>query len=183
MFKLIWRNTIRHPLRASLTWPAWPWPPGLRPVRTMVAAWYAGVEGASPTRLVTRNAISLIYPLPMAYLVKIRACPGGSRGLRNWFGGNYKDEKQFFPSSPWTRYASISRSTPNSSCRWTSSSLFPGPPGPAGRALPPLRLAPGRLHHPQGQHLSRGMAVLIRAIYTGAESTTDEGRFIFTGNT
>ena len=49
----------------------------------MVAAWYAGVEGASPTRLVTRNAISLIYPLPMAYLPKIQGrARGGGGGLR-----------------------------------------------------------------------------------------------------
>jgi putative ABC transport system permease protein len=98
MFKLTWRNTIRHPLRAALT------VIGMAVavlafalLRTMVAAWYAGVEGASPTRLVTRNAISLIYPLPMAYLPKIQGLPEVQAVVYgNWFGGVYR-RKAFFP--------------------------------------------------------------------------------------
>ncbi len=99
MFKLTWRNTLRHPLRASLT------VAGLAVavlafalLRTVVAAWYAGVSAASPARLVTRNAISLVFRLPLAYLPKIQALPhieGVAYG--NWFGGVYIDEKHFFP--------------------------------------------------------------------------------------
>ena len=56
MVKLVWRNTLRHPLRAALT------VVGLAVavlafclLRTVVDAWYAGVAASSPLRLVTRN--------------------------------------------------------------------------------------------------------------------------------
>ncbi|MBW1992654.1 MAG: ABC transporter permease, partial [Deltaproteobacteria bacterium] len=89
----------RHPLRAGLTIS------GMAVavlafclLRTVVAAWYAGVTSASPTRLVTRNAISLAFRLPLAYLPRIQALPGVTQvAYGNWFGGVYIDEKNFFP--------------------------------------------------------------------------------------
>ena len=68
-------------------------------LRTFVNAWYAGVEASSATRLVTRNAVSIIFPLPISYLEKIRQIDGVkmvSHGT--WFGGVYIDEKNFFPN-------------------------------------------------------------------------------------
>jgi putative ABC transport system permease protein len=99
MLKLTWRNTIRHPLRAALTIC------GLAVavlafciLRTVVTAWYAGVDAASPVRLVTRNAVSLMFPLPLAYLPKIQAVPGITRmAYAYWFEGIYIDKKNFFP--------------------------------------------------------------------------------------
>ena len=89
MFKLTLRNTWRHPLRSGLTIL------GMAVavlafclLRTVVAAWYSGVAAASPNRLVTRNAISLIFPLPLAYLPKIQALPGiTGMAYGRWFGG------------------------------------------------------------------------------------------------
>jgi putative ABC transport system permease protein len=99
MLKLTWRNTIRHPLRAGLTIC------GLAVavlafclLRSVLAAWYAGVEASSPVRLVTRNAVSLMFPLPLAYLPKIQAVPGVVRApYAYWFEGIYIDKKNFFP--------------------------------------------------------------------------------------
>jgi putative ABC transport system permease protein len=99
MLKLTWRNTIRHPLRAALTIV------GMAVavlafclLRTVVAAWYAGVDLSSPVRLVTRNAVSLMFPLPLSYLAKIQAVPGIVRvGYAYWFEGIYIDKKNFFP--------------------------------------------------------------------------------------
>src|SRR5512137_2351268 len=99
MLKLVWRNTIRHPLRAALT------VLGLAVavlsfclLRTVVDAWYAGVAASSPVRLVTRNAVSLMFPLPLAYLPKIQAVPGiVTVGYSYWFEGIYIDKKNFFP--------------------------------------------------------------------------------------
>jgi putative ABC transport system permease protein len=99
MLKLTWRNTIRHPLRAALTIC------GLAVavlafclLRSVLAAWYAGVEASSPVRLVTRNAVSLMFPLPLAYLPKIQAVPGIKRvAYAYWFEGIYIDKKNFFP--------------------------------------------------------------------------------------
>src|SRR5512142_1656688 len=99
MFKLIWRNTLRHPLRAALTIL------GLAVavlsfclLRTVVDAWYAGVAASSPVRLVVRNAVSLMFPLPLSYLPKIRGVPGvATVGSSYWFEGIYVDKKNFFP--------------------------------------------------------------------------------------
>jgi putative ABC transport system permease protein len=97
--KLILRNALRHKLRTGLTVLgifvailAF----GL--LRTVVEAWYAGAESASSTRLITRNSISLVFPLPSTYGDKIRQVDGVSRvTFANWFGGIYVSEKNFFP--------------------------------------------------------------------------------------
>ncbi|MBU1399267.1 MAG: hypothetical protein KKH85_10335 [Proteobacteria bacterium] len=98
LLKLLFRNAFRHKLRAGLTICgicvailAF----GL--LRTVVSAWYAGVDASSSTRLVTRNAISLIFPLPLSYKDKIRGVEGVKMvSLGNWFGGIYIEEKNFF---------------------------------------------------------------------------------------
>jgi putative ABC transport system permease protein len=100
ILKLLLRNAFRHKLRAVLTILgvtiailAF----GL--LRTVVSAWYAGVEASSASRLVTRNAISLIFPLPISYKEKIRQIEGVKTvSYGTWFGGVYKDEKNFFPN-------------------------------------------------------------------------------------
>ncbi|HYL17565.1 MAG TPA: ABC transporter permease, partial [Burkholderiales bacterium] len=52
----------------------------------------------SSTRLVTRNAISLVFPLPITYEDRIRQVPGVRMVSRvNWFGGIYIDKRNFFP--------------------------------------------------------------------------------------
>jgi len=48
----------------------------------------ASIRVGSETRLVTRNRISLIFPLPKAYVERIRAVQGVGRVTwGNWFGG------------------------------------------------------------------------------------------------
>jgi putative ABC transport system permease protein len=97
--KLVLRNALRHRLRTALTalglliaFLAF----GL--LQTVVDAWYAGADSAAPTRLVTRNAISLTFPLPIAYKEKIRSVDGVKAvSYANWFGGIYRDPKNFFP--------------------------------------------------------------------------------------
>lgn len=98
MIKLILRNVFRHRLRATLTilgvavaMLAF----GI--LTTLVAAWYVGVETSSANRLVTRNKISLIYMLPLAYrnkILQVQGVDGIGHGL--WYGGIYKDKKNFF---------------------------------------------------------------------------------------
>jgi putative ABC transport system permease protein len=67
-------------------------------LRTVVDAWYAGAEASSATRLVTRNAISLVFPLPLSYKNKIQQVEGVEAiTYSNWFGGVYISEKNFFP--------------------------------------------------------------------------------------
>jgi putative ABC transport system permease protein len=46
------------------------------------------IKVGSETRLVTRNKISLVFPLPLAYRERIAAVPGVKRvAVSNWFGG------------------------------------------------------------------------------------------------
>ena len=100
ILKLFFRNAFRHKLRTGLTIL------GITiailafgMLRTMVNAWYAGVEASSANRLVIRNAISLVFPLPLAYKDKIRQIGGVTLvSWGNWFGGVYIEEKNFFPN-------------------------------------------------------------------------------------
>ena len=98
ILKILVRNAFRHKLRSILTIIAMCIAIlafGL--LRTVISAWYAGVAASSADRLVTRNAISLIFPLPLAYRDKIRLTDG-VQGVSygNWFGGIYIEEKNFF---------------------------------------------------------------------------------------
>src|SRR5438552_15985809 len=66
-------------------------------LRTIVDAWYAGANASSSARLVTRNAVSLVFSMPITYARKIRQVPGvASVALANWFGGVYVSERNFF---------------------------------------------------------------------------------------
>ncbi|MXN77302.1 FtsX-like permease family protein [Burkholderia sp. 4701] len=98
VLKLIARNALRHKLRTLLT------VLGLTIavlayglLHTVVDAWYAGAAAASNARLVTRNAISLVFPLPVSYENRIRGVDGVTLVARsNWFGGIYREPKNFF---------------------------------------------------------------------------------------
>jgi putative ABC transport system permease protein len=183
MLKLTWRNTIRHPLRAALTILGMAVAVlAFALLRTVVAAWYSGVNAASPARLVTRNAISLVFPLPIAYLPKVQAIPGiVNVAYGCWFGGHYIDERHFFPTFAVDvrRYFSI----------------YPEYVMPEDQKLAFMQdrrgAAVGRtlatrygwkLGDPvilKGTIYPGEWRFIIRAIYTGAEPTTDESRFFF----
>jgi len=99
LLKLLLKNAFRHKLRTGLTMV------GLVVaicafglLRTIVDAWYAGVEASSSTRLVTRSNISLTFPLPLNYAQRLRAVEGVRQvSWANWFGGVYITERNFFP--------------------------------------------------------------------------------------
>jgi putative ABC transport system permease protein len=96
--KLVFRNAFRARLRSALTvlglviaLVAF----GL--LQTVVKSWYAGVEMASGTRLITRNSISLVFSLPGYYRDRIRSIEGVKGvAVSNWFGGIWRDERSFF---------------------------------------------------------------------------------------
>ena len=95
---LVLRNAFRHKLRTTLTVTgiviaiaAF----GL--LRTIVDAWYAGANASSSARLVTRNSVSLVFPMPLSYAPKIRQVEGVTGvAWANWFGGIYISERNFF---------------------------------------------------------------------------------------
>ena len=58
----------------------------------------AGVDVAGADRLVVRNRISLILPLPLSYQDRLRQLPHVAEVTHaSWFGGNYQDPSNFFP--------------------------------------------------------------------------------------
>ena len=99
--RLVFKNIFRHRLRSLLTIA------GLTIailafglLQTVVHAWYAGADMASAARLITRNATSLVFPLPIYYRERIKAIDGVKAvAVSNWFGGIYKDQSfgNFFP--------------------------------------------------------------------------------------
>ncbi len=100
ILKLIFRNALRHKLRTALTIL------GITIailafgiLRTLVNAWYSGVEASSSARLISRNSISLVFSLPLSYKEKIRQIPG-VKGVSYaiWFNGTYISEKNFIPN-------------------------------------------------------------------------------------
>ena len=99
IFRLLLKNAFRHKLRTLLTMV------GLVVaicafglLRTIIDAWYAGVDGTSSVRLITRNSISLTFPLPLSYAERLRNVEGVTGvSWSNWFGGVYITERNFFP--------------------------------------------------------------------------------------
>ena len=64
---------------------------------TILSEFSRGSEEANPLRLITRHGVSLAFPLPVAYQQKMAAVPGVKDVMPfSWFGGIYKDEKNFF---------------------------------------------------------------------------------------
>lgn len=98
VFKLIFKNALRHKLRTSLTIlgitiavVAF----GL--LRTVVTVWDSSIDAAAANRLITRQAVSFIFPLPYSYKEKIQGVDGVKTvSFANWFGGIYKDKNNFF---------------------------------------------------------------------------------------
>lgn len=186
LVKILARNALRHRLRTMLTILgitiailAF----GL--LRTVVSAWYAGVNASSASRLVTRNAVSLVFSLPISHLERIRQVDG-VRGVSfaNWFGGVYITEKNFFPN-------------------------FAIDPSSYLELYPEFVLAPAEkrafMNDRKGCVAGRKLAerfgwkvgdtitlkgtifpgtweFVLHGIYTGAEHSTDEGQFFFHWN-
>lgn len=98
ILKLIFANALRHKLRTFLTIVgimiaviAF----GL--LRTVVTVWDSSVDATAANRLITRQAVSFIFPLPYAYKEKIKNVDGVKEvSFANWFGGIYKDKNNFF---------------------------------------------------------------------------------------
>lgn len=70
-------------------------------LRSLAAAFDQGAEIAGEDRLVSINKISLIQPLPEAYLPRVNALEGVDKATSaNWFGGYYQVPKNQFPQFP-----------------------------------------------------------------------------------
>ena len=67
-------------------------------LQTVITAWYSKATSASTARLVTRNATSLIFDLPVFFKEQIKSIEGVDKvAFAQWFGGVYKKPQNFFP--------------------------------------------------------------------------------------
>jgi putative ABC transport system permease protein len=184
LFKLILKNIFRHKLRAVLTILgvaiailAF----GL--IRTVIAAWHGGVEAAAADRIVSRHAVSIVFPLPLSYWEAIRAIPGVTEvSFAHWFGGVYIDERH-------SQFPQFAVDAPT----WLA--LYPEIVTPPDQKATFLRernavLIGKKLAGQMGWKVGdtvhlRGMLYpgewdfVIRGIYTGARKSTDETWFMF----
>lgn len=95
---LVWRNLTRRKVRTGLTllsiFVAFVLFGTLAAVK---AGFGSGIEIAGLDRLVLINKVSLILPLPLAYKQRLVSDPDIELVTHaNWFGGVYKDERNFF---------------------------------------------------------------------------------------
>lgn len=97
--RLVLKDLVSAPLRLSLTILS-----GAIGVfafaflQTTIRLFYSGVAATEADRLIVRNKTSIIQPLPLSYLQRIRAVPGVSLIThQGWFGGRLGEaqEQQF----------------------------------------------------------------------------------------
>jgi len=149
---------------------------------TVVQAWYSGAESASQARLITRSSISLIFPLPLSHGERIRQVDGvESMTVSRWFGGVYKDTRNFFPQfavdppSYFEIYPEymLSDEVRNKFYRDRRSAVV-------GRRLAQqYGFAPGDIITLKGQIFPGNWEFLIAGIYEGKEEQTDTGKMYF----
>jgi|SRR5579863_438899 len=184
LFNLIFKNALRHKLRTFLT------VVGVAIailafslIQTVLSAWHAGVEASAPDRLITRHAVSIVFPLPVADRESIRAVPGVAEvSYAHWFGGIYVDERH----SQFPQFA-VDAET------WFT--VYPEMVIQPDEKATFLRernaaIVGEKLARQQGWKVGdtirmRGMLYpgdwdfVIRGIYQGAQKTTDETWFVF----
>src|SRR5215475_5107464 len=98
LIKLLLRNALRHKLRSLVTIVGGGGAVmAFALLRTVVTAWYTGVEASAANRLITRHAVSFVFTLPLAYRDRIAQVPGVNKvTFASWFSGVYIDRNQFF---------------------------------------------------------------------------------------
>ena len=183
LLKLLSRNAFRHRLRTLLTIL------GITVailafglLQTVVSAWYAGVNASSTTRLITRNAVSLVVSLPISYQERIRRVEGvSSVSYANWFGGVYITEKNFFPNfaiEPQSYLALYPEFVLDPAQKRAFISDRKG--CVVGRKLAErFGWKIGDSVPLKGTIFPGNWEFVIRGIYTGAEKSTDESQFFF----
>lgn len=181
--KILFRNAFRNRLRTGLTILGMAIAIlafGL--LRTVISAWYAGVDASSATRLITRNAVSLIFSLPISYQEKIRQIEGVQKvSYGNWFGGVYIDEKNFFanfcvePKSYLDLYPEYLLSPPEREAFLNDKRGFV-----AGRKLAErFGWKIGDQVTLKGLIFPGDWDFVMRGVYRGRDENTDESQFFF----
>lgn len=98
VLKLIFKNALRHKLRSTLTiFGIMVAIIAFGLLRTVVTIWDSSIDATMANRLITRQSVSFIFPLPYSYKDKIQSVTGVAKVSGSvWFQGVYKDKNNFF---------------------------------------------------------------------------------------
>lgn len=82
------RNALRNPFRTTLTIVGSAVAVlAFMMLRTVISAWYVGVDNAARDRLATWHKVTFIMPMPKHYVDQVRGVPGvKATTFANWFG-------------------------------------------------------------------------------------------------
>ncbi len=162
LLKLLFKNAFRHKLRSWLTILsiaiailAF----GL--LRTVVEAFYSGVERSSANRIVARNAISMTFSLPYSYKEKIKEISGVREVCRPQLVRRDLHRREEFLREL-RGGGQLSRPLPGLPVRSRREEGLPPRPERGGHrkeARRPVRVEGGRYHYLERDHLPRKLAV------------------------
>jgi len=183
IIKLLIKNVFRHKLRTCLTVLsvaiailAF----GL--LRTVIDAWYGGVQASSASRLVTRHAVSMILTLPISYKEKIRQIDGVKTvSYGTWFGGFYIEEKNFFanfavePKSFLELYPEYIFQPAEKAAFLRDKKSFAA----GAKLVKKYGWKIGDIVTLKGTIYPGNWEFILRAVYRGQDKNTDESQFFF----
>ncbi|MGD0338574.1 MAG: ABC transporter permease [Bacteroidota bacterium] len=184
VFKLIFKNLLRHKLRTSLTIL------GITIavmsftlLSTIITAWYASVEASAQNRLITRHSVSFVFPLPYSYRDQIARIPGVVNvTYANWFQGVYIDERNFFPRMAvdvntffdvYPEFVPTSKEDFETFKRERNACII------GQKIAKKYNLKIGDIVNIRGDIYPDNWQFVVRSIYRGRDKTTDETQLLF----
>ena len=142
---------------------------------TILTEFTRGSEKSNPLRLVTRHAVSLGFTLPMAQQQRIAAVPGVKAVIPfSWFGGIYKDEKNFFANFAVdaTRLRDVMTEVDMSDAEWQSF-INDRQGAIVGKKLVQLYgFTNGQRVTLRSPIYDRSVEFIVRGVYTGGDEKT-----------
>ncbi len=142
---------------------------------TILTEFERGTEESNPLRLMTRHSVSLGFLLPMADLQRIKAVPGVKDAMPfSWFGGIYKDEKNFFANFAVdaAKLKDIQTEVKMSDSEWQSF-INDRQGAVVGQKLVQLHgFTPGQRITLRSPIYNQSVEFIIRGVYTGSDEKT-----------
>ena len=184
VFKLIYKNLLRHKLRTALTILGFTIAVmSYSLLNTVITAWYSAVDASAQNRLITRNSVSFVFPLPYSYKAQIARIPGVTNvSFANWFGGIYIEEKNFFAKMAveastffdlYPEFIPTSQADMETFKRERNACVI-------GQKLAnKYNLKVGDILNIRGDIYPGDWQFVIRAIYRGRDKSTDETQMLF----
>jgi putative ABC transport system permease protein len=174
--KLIFKNILRNKRRTLLTISSLVVSLFLIIcLATILTEFDRGGDESSPLRLVSRHAVSLTFPLPIAHLQKIKTVPGVKEVTPfSWFGGIYKDERNFFAnfSVDETKLRQVVPELKMSEADWQAF-INDRQGAIVGQKLVKLHgFTPGQRITLKSPIYNQSVEFIIRGVYTGSDEKT-----------